>query len=108
MPESEKIEDDQENTWLNTSYFQPVKQMQRKNKARKKELTKISFDKLEPYTVLAQKIEQMKKMVRTHRAALDFNRSFCRVATAVEFDEQVYHNCLLIYHAFLKNNPSYS
>ena len=42
---------------------------------------------MEPSTVSAQKVEQMKKMVCTHQAALDFDRSFCSAATAVEFDE---------------------
>ena len=47
----------------------------------KKELTKISHGRLEPCAVSAQKIEQLNKMVRTHRAALDFDRLFCSAAT---------------------------
>ena len=37
--------------------------------------------------VSSQKINQMKKMVRTYLGVLDFDRLFCSSVTAVEFNE---------------------
>ena len=54
-----------------------------------KELTKISLNELEQCTVLAQKIEHMKKMVHTHQSVLDFDISFLSAATVIEFDEKI-------------------
>ena len=48
----------------------------------------ISLEELQPCAVSAQKIEQMKQKVRTHRAAFDFDKSFCTGVSICEFDEQ--------------------
>ena len=48
----------------------------------------VSIEELKACAVSAQKIEQMKKMVRTHRAALDFDQSFC-LAAAVDSSDAV-------------------
>ena len=42
-------------------------------------LKQIAFKELKPCAVSAQKIEQIKMMVRTHRAALDFDHRFCNI-----------------------------
>jgi hypothetical protein len=46
------------------------------------EFTRIS--ELKPCSMSSSKIEQMKEKVRTHRAALDFDRNFCEVRIKVE------------------------
>jgi hypothetical protein len=46
------------------------------------DFTRIS--ELKPCSMSSSKIEQMKEKVRTHRAALDFDRNFCEVRIKVE------------------------
>jgi hypothetical protein len=48
----------------------------------------LFLNELKPCAISAKKIEQMKQKVRTHRAAFDFDQSFCSVA-AVEFEEKI-------------------
>ena len=38
----------------------------------------ISLDEMRPYTVSASKIEKMRRTIKTHRAAVDFDKSFCK------------------------------
>lgn len=37
----------------------------------------VNLDQLAPCAVSAEKIEQMKQRVKTHRAAIDFDLAFC-------------------------------
>ena len=39
----------------------------------------VDIRDLKPCTISAQKIEQMNQKVRCHRAAIDFDTSFCNV-----------------------------
>ena len=43
----------------------------------------MSLKGLQPCAVSAQNIEQMKGKFRTHRAAFDFDRSFCSIDAAI-------------------------
>ena len=45
---------------------------------------------LKPCAVSAQKIEQMKKLVRTQRAAFNFDQLFCSAAVGFSKEESVY------------------
>jgi len=47
------------------------------------ELTQVDFNDMEPMAVSAQKIEQLKDMVRCHRAAIDFDTQFCNAVFKV-------------------------
>jgi hypothetical protein len=47
------------------------------------------LSELKPCSISASKIEQMKEKVRTHRAALDFDRNFCEVKFKVEKDNNL-------------------
>ena len=55
-------------------------------------ISKITIGELKPCTVFSvQKIEQMKKPVRTHRrAAFDFDQSFCSAAVGFANQQSVY------------------
>ena len=53
-------------------------------------ISKITIGELKPCAVLAQKIEQMKKLVQTHRAAFDFDQSFCSAAVGFANEQSVY------------------
>ena len=53
-------------------------------------ISKITIGELKPCAVSAKKIEQMKKLVRTHRAAFDFDQSFCSAAVGFANQESVY------------------
>ena len=44
----------------------------------------VDIRELKPCAISAQKIEQMKQKVRCHRAAIDFDTSFCRVSVKIE------------------------
>ena len=63
MPESEKLKTIKRIHGCIINLVSQSSKCSSRGRPEKKELTKISFDKLERYTVLAQKIEQMKKMV---------------------------------------------
>ena len=44
----------------------------------------VDIRELKPCAISAQKIEQMKEKVRYHRAAIDFDTSFCNVSVKIE------------------------
>lgn len=46
-------------------------------------ISDISFEELKPCAMSPQKIETMKQKVRTHRAALDFDLSFCKAGVCL-------------------------
>ena len=46
-------------------------------------ISDISFEELKPCAMSAQKMETMKQKVRTHRAALDFDLSFCKAGVCL-------------------------
>ena len=48
------------------------------------ESIEVDVGELKPCAISAQKIEQMKQKVRCHRAAIDFDTSFCRVSVKIE------------------------
>ena len=54
------------------------------------EISKITIGELKPCAVSAQKIEQMKKLVRTHRAAFDYDQLFCSAAVGFSNQQSVY------------------
>ena len=44
----------------------------------------LSVDEVKPCAVSASRIEQMKQMYRTHRAAFDFDHAFCKIEVVVK------------------------
>ena len=44
----------------------------------------ISLDEMRPCAVSTSKIEKMKHTVKTHRAAADFDKSFCKAKVVVK------------------------
>ena len=49
----------------------------------------ISLDEMKPCAVSASKIEQMRRTVKTHRAAIDFDKSFCKAKVAVKIEKMI-------------------
>ena len=44
----------------------------------------ISLDKMKPCAVSASKIEKMKCTIKTHRAAVDFDKCFCKAKVVLK------------------------
>ena len=51
----------------------------------------ISLDEMKPCAVSASKIEQMRRTVKTHRAAIDFDKSFCKAKAVVKIEKVIDH-----------------
>ena len=49
----------------------------------------ISLDEMKPCAVSASKIEQMRRTVKTHRAAIDFDKSFCKAKVVVKIEKVI-------------------
>ena len=76
-----------------TAYFiLSLKESKQKQKALTTTTSKgtdpfLSLEELKPCAISGQNIEKMKDKFRTHRAAFDFDRSFCLITVICELDD---------------------
>jgi len=52
-------------------------------------IKEFELDALKPQAASASKIEQLKEKVRSHRAALDFDTSFCKATVCIKEESQM-------------------